>query len=391
MCPLRAAAKIEANKAFLKMSLWGTRKKRRHMENGGEGYVYEAAPATTGTAMLARITLFLLFFTTLFYIVLVPALFYYVYAYSSFWGAILLAVIFSTPLWARQHWTWFGETAGFVAWRHYFEFRIFKEAPIPITKSNPNVMLVALPHGLFPLILPLLGSVLKEAFPEFDGLTPSTAVANVMFYTPILAPMLVWLGCIPATKEAIVRSLKTNGCLILPDGIAGAFHSKREEECVYFETRKGFIELALKQGSTLVPMYCFGHSQLYDVYPSPKSWLARASRRWKFSLIFFWGEWWMPPLPRRVPLLVVTGKPMQLEKTPDPSKEFVAQVHAAFKERLLTLYYTHRDKVPGYENKKLIILYVSCAAVPRPLHQKWQRRLSRRHFREKADTHEQAP
>jgi 2-acylglycerol O-acyltransferase 2 len=54
--------------------------------------------------------------------------------------------------------------------------------------------------------------------------------------------------------------------LILPGGSLEILeaHPHVDEQVLVLERRKGFIELALKYGIPLVPVYSFGATELYD-------------------------------------------------------------------------------------------------------------------------------
>lgn len=315
--------------------------------------MYESPECTWLDTWMARITLALLFFMTLAYIALVPILVYYGWQWwPNPWIPCFLGLLLSTVGWARQPWRGFGETRGFEAWRRYFKFKVWREDSFPMSS---NVLLAVVPHGLFPLALPLLSGVQDQVFPELNY-TIKTAVASGMLWTPVLAPMLTWFGCIPATKWDVIQALEQGTCLLIPDGIAGAFHSDCAEEKVYLKARTGFIRTAIQQGSLLVPVYCFGHTQLWDVWPKYDSWIAGLSRRFQFSLIWFFGEWWMPPLPRRVPLTMVVGKGIQVTREANPTHEQVQQVHLQFTQALSSLYSRYRSE--GYNNiiKPLLIV-----------------------------------
>jgi len=345
--------KIFFNTQFLKAEMWATSNLRQNRRMKGAGWVHVSDKPSILDRILAIWTLFMLFFVTLLYAVLIPLFVYLIWIYKSFVGAIVLFIVTSSPFWASGHWRAFGNTFGFRAWRKYFELRVYKEE---LFKQSKNVLLCFAPHGLFPLVLPMLSEPTYDIFPEFNERTPNMAIADCMFWTPILSPLLTWLGCISAKKEVMRTHLRYNNVMVLPDGIAGAFHSRREEECVYISKRKGFIRLAIEEGSLLVPIYCFGHSQLYDVYPGHDSWLASISRRFQFSLIWFWGIWWCPPMPHRVPMLVAIGKGIKVVKRTNPTQEEVDAVHEMFVYALKDLYNRHREGVPGYENKELKIL-----------------------------------
>jgi 2-acylglycerol O-acyltransferase 2 len=218
-----------------------------------------------------------------------------------------------------------------------------------------------IPHGMFPLGLPMLSSIQNEIFPEFappygkpEGI--QTAVANVILAIPLLSLMLRWLNCTYATRTHLEECLSQGNVIIIPDGIAGMYHTNCEEERVYLSTRHGFIKAAMEQGSLLVPCFWFGHSQLWAVWPKHDSWLAALSRRLRFSLIWFWGVWWMPPLPQRVPLTLVVGRGIPCEKIANPTKEQVSAKHAEFTKALSTLYYQYRMVAPEWNPKKPLLI-----------------------------------
>lgn len=336
--------------------MWSRRIYNTRRMNTGTGWVvYENGPPTLKDRVLALFTLFLLFGVTLAYAIITPLIIYLTYTYQSVLGSVVIFAVFLSPFLARQHWPAFGSSFGFKAWRKYFELRVYKEERF---QQSKNVLLCYVPHGLFPMVLPMLSDPCHDIFPEFQGQIPNTAIADIMLWTPVIAPILIWLGCISAKKESMRQHLRKNNVMMLPDGIAGAYHSQREEECVYIQKRKGFIRLAIEEGSLLVPIYCFGHSQLYDVYPRHDSWIATLSRKLQFSLILFWGVWWCPPIPHRVPILVAVGKGIHVEKNPNPTQEQVDMVHNEFVKALKQLYHRHQGSVPGYENKELIIHYL---------------------------------
>lgn len=323
--------------------------------------VYEAPPLTVGYAVLAVATLGALFALTLAYVAIVPLALWWLWSTPSVWLATLMTLALSSPLWGAAcggTWRAFGRARGFEAWRRYFGLRVYREKGAPEALPPRNTLVALMPHGLFPLILPMLSAIQEQVFEEFGpDNVPRTAVATAMLWTPVLAPMLRWFGCVAATRDAMQGVLRAGGnCLLVPDGIAGAYHSRSDEEVLYLSARRGFIRTALQEGATLMPAYCYGHTQLWDVWPRHDSWLARAARRMQFSLIWFVGEWWCPPLPRRTPLTLVMGSPMALAKTPHPSDADVDAAHQQFTHAMSRLYYAHRALAgPAYANKTLLI------------------------------------
>lgn len=318
--------------------------------------MYTAPPCGWVDTLLTRITLGLLFFLTLAYLVVVPALFYYGWQWwPSAWIPTVGAFIVSTLYWAQRPWREFSETRTLEAWRRYFRFKVWRDQSPPKFEQTTRILFAVTPHGLFPLILPLLSGIQTTVFPELPwGIR--TAVADIMFKTPILSPIVRWLGCISASKTPVTQAIQDGSCIIIPDGMAGAFHSDSEEELVYLAARTGFIRTALQQGALLVPVYCFGHTQLWDVWPKRGSWLAQLSRRFQYSFIWFWGEWWMPPLPRRVPLTMVVGKGIMVPQVLHPTEQQVQELHQRFTQSLSSLYTRYRSEAGYPASKHLLIV-----------------------------------
>jgi 1-acyl-sn-glycerol-3-phosphate acyltransferase len=326
------------------------------------GYVFEAEEPSWLVLALAVATLGFVFFLALFYSVIVGLMLWLWYMHEMTWVFWLVLFLVASMAWGGMLVTLSGGfcyESGWLdclvlrAWRAYFQLRVYKEREIPRDK---RVLFTAFPHGMFPLALPILGGIGKEILPELETI-PKIAIAEKLFNIPLLAPLLYWVGCISADREPMRKALEEGTCLLMPDGIAGIYHSSRDEEVLYIKKRRGFFQLALETGSLLVPVYCFGHTQLFSVYPNKHtcSWLVDLSRRMGFALTFFIGHAsWIPFLPRRDPLLVVMGRPFECPYIPEPSERDIEELRVKYIERVQTLFDVHAKK-HGWENKELII------------------------------------
>jgi hypothetical protein len=143
---------------------------------------------------------------------------------------------------------------------------------------------------------------------------------------------------------------------LMVGGIAEMFMIRRDHERIKLKDRKGFVRIALEHGVPILPVYMFGANQVLDFGPP---WLQRLSRRMRASVGMIYGAWGLP-IPRRLPIFKVTGRP--LEVGPPMRKDHpnfaarVDEIHGQFIEEIQRIYYTHRAKYGhGFENRPLVI------------------------------------
>lgn len=143
---------------------------------------------------------------------------------------------------------------------------------------------------------------------------------------------------------------------LMVGGIAEMFMIRKDHERIKLKDRKGFVRIALEHGTPILPVYMFGANQVLDFGPP---WLQRLSRKMRASVGIIYGRWGLP-VPRRVPIFQVTGKPLDVgpamrKDHPDFQKR-VDELHTQFIAEIERVYYTHRGKYGhGFENRPLVI------------------------------------
>lgn len=133
--------------------------------------------------------------------------------------------------------------------------------------------------------------------------------------------------------------------------------NNKSREQIYLRNRRGFIRLAQETGATLVPVYIFGHTRLFDQLAGADGWAAAVSRMVKGSLTLFWGRWFLP-IPYATSLTVAFGamvRPKPTPSAPAAKQETEEDLQRRFISAVETLYANHHEEA-GYGGVPLEVL-----------------------------------
>lgn len=209
--------------------------------------------------------------------------------------------------------------------------------------------------------MPLVFASHSPVLPACLQMRPIHAAATTAcFVTPILRHFFWWCGIRPAARADLSLLLKSGASVVLcPGGVRECLLMERGCDVAYLSTRAGFVRLALQHGASLVPVFCFGQSEIYGwARPGPpwvpQRWLDALSRLIGFVPMLLYGRWGTP-VAYRMPMTVVIGRPIPLPKTPQPSRELVAGYLDTFITELSALYERHKA-ASGYPGGRLKVL-----------------------------------
>ncbi|KAJ8946391.1 hypothetical protein NQ318_011797 [Aromia moschata] len=240
---------------------------------------------------------------------------------------------------------------------------------LPGAKLDPkkNYLFSCFPHGIAPAgaftFLVSDHSGFKESFPHH---IPHVVTLGLLYSFPFVREFLLAIGGVPSTEAAIEDVLGKPGggnvCGLFVGGIAEAFYCKPGVHRLKLKTRKGFVRLALKNGASLVPVYSFGETELFD---QPNSAMARNINEIGYKWLGFpplmlsgrgFFQYSFGILPRRHPVSVVVGEPIDVPKIEQPTREQVDEYHSKFVDKLIQLFEEQKFKyLEKPDGAKLII------------------------------------
>lgn len=214
------------------------------------------------------------------------------------------------------------------------------------------VIFCMVPHGVAPF-----GAT---AYPMWSKVWSSKlchwTCAPVILTLPLIGYFMNKIGYIPAKSKNIIDTLtkKEESVGVFLDGIAGMFQGSQER--AYLKQRKGIVKIALRAGVPIIPVYGFGHTALYTVVVDPFGILEYLSNHLQTSLTPFFGRWgWFLGPPRRIPVTLCLGEPIECPATADPSNDDINKYHAQMIAGFQQVFNQHKEAY-GWGHKTLTIV-----------------------------------
>ncbi|KAK9884500.1 hypothetical protein WA026_007341 [Henosepilachna vigintioctopunctata] len=286
-----------------------------------------------------------------------PLLAYYLIFHTKYWLFCILYVTWylfvdlEIPLERRSQWV--RNWSWWVHVRNYYPVKLVK---LPWGELNPtrNYLFCYFPHGLMCTgAFITLGTNAGRFADYFPNHRPYIHTISWFFKLPFTREIGIFLGGLTASKKSLNYSLGKPGggnvSGLLVGGADEAFYCKPGLHKIVYKKRKGFVKIALTNGSPLVPVYCFGETDLYSQIEFEEgSYFNKFQKIVKkltgFVTIIPSGQGFCGILPFRRPVTVVVGEPIDVQKTENPTQKQIDELHQIFQKKLMELFESQKSK-----------------------------------------------
>jgi len=206
-------------------------------------------------------------------------------------------------------------------------------------RTGPAWIGASPPHGALPIANLLCMPSINLATRPFVG-----APASIVFHTPFLR-YIFFLGSCEVSSKPMVAAVHRGECVgMVPDGIAGIFTVKQDEEVVALKTRKGLARLMLRTGTPVLPAYSLGNTKAFGCWFDSFGIMEWLSRKVKASLFIPYGRYGLP-IPFRCNITMIFGEPIIVEQVENPTQEQIDVLHLRLLDAWQSLFETHKSSL----------------------------------------------
>ncbi|KAK1134841.1 hypothetical protein K0M31_007610 [Melipona bicolor] len=242
---------------------------------------------------------------------------------------------------------------------NYFPVKLVKTTDLD---PNKSYLFCNFPHGI--MCCGVYGAFATDAAgfrTLFPGIDVNTIILEQFFKTPFFRDYCRINPVASSSSESLNYLLSTKpeapftgrATVLVVGGAAEVMESKPGTYRILIKRRRGFVRLALKNGVPLVPVCSFGETNVYDQLTFPEGSFIKEVMNFIRKItgippIFLMGRGLFQNsfgvLPRRTPITVVVGSPMDLPKIEEPAKEQIDEYHGKFIEHMVDFFEKEKHK-----------------------------------------------
>ena len=197
------------------------------------------------------------------------------------------------------------------------------------------------PHGAYTTMALMHGARLAV---DGEPVGWWAGVAPVLFSVPVLREVLMLANARSVDASTLDKLLAAGHTIgVQPGGIPEQLHTDHRREVAVFPPKLGFIRLAMKHGTDLLPAYIFGENQAYSTFAP--NFADAFFKRTGFPLVPVLGRWGLPWLvPRPTGIFARWGRPVPVgPPNAEPTDEQVSEVFGRYVTELKRLFDEHKD------------------------------------------------
>ena len=229
----------------------------------------------------------------------------------------------------------------------YYNARAVREGP-PLDPKKRYLFAMA-PHGVFGVCRAFSGGTLWRSF--YPGISARWGSFGAAFSIPGVREFSLCCGCLDASRGVLTRAIKRGeNVILLPGGEKEMMLTDGTSPVtqLVLADRKGFVRLAIANGMDLVPGFCFGEKWVHEAVRLPAAVRAFLYQRFRLAGVVLKGRWWtfLGYVTRAdgsdLSLGYVWGAPIAVRHEPEPSDEYVDEVHRMYTEAIVALFERHK-------------------------------------------------
>ena len=224
--------------------------------------------------------------------------------------------------------------------------------------DKPRLMCLH-PHGVVTTSYPLLVGL--QAIRERANIPENLVMAPLMRWHPgfyVMNKLIIGMNGVSSEPAAIKKFMKEQKDFMM---VTGGFHestlSAPGTDRVYLKERKGFVKYALQNNYALQPVYVFGET---DAWGNPQAFLKQRlmlnngvfGTKQGLPAAIPIGHWAFPLVPRRVPMKIVVGPPINLPHIINPTQKEIDKAHDRYVRAVQELYYRGRKGTQAEVEKR---------------------------------------
>ncbi|KAH8299432.1 hypothetical protein KR044_001467 [Drosophila immigrans] len=263
-------------------------------------------------------------------------------------------------------------------YRNYFPVSLVKTADLP---PNKNYIVASFPHGILGTGICInMGLEISQWLKLFPQVRPKVGTLDQHFMVPFLRDLIRWWGLVSVSKGSLNYYLTksndpkdannrdgftSNAVAILVGGAQEAMDSHPGQYIITLKNRKGFVKMAIRTGSAIVPSISFGEVDIFDQVDNPPDSLLRrlqtlVKKITGISPLIPVGRGFLNYsfgfVPYRRPIVQVVGAPIDVIQSAQPDADYVDELHGKVVAAVEQLFEAHKQKyMPNSAKIKLVI------------------------------------